>query len=143
MTFILQVTLYITLNLSQYLEKVKICSHWYIIIFLFIFQLITVVSWLFNCFKNQQDFIEKYGQDLVVVQEMMKNMKTLFKELVEYYCLDPKKTNMDEFFAVIYKFILEYQVSYPVLYFNNITIFFKFVSLSTSIIYLEYISNSK
>ena len=109
----------------------------------FYFSIITVVSWLYNCFKNQKDFIEKYGQDLVVVQEMMKNMKTLFKELVEYYCLDPKKTNMDEFFAVIYKFILEYQVSYPVLYFNNIIIFFKFVSLSTFIIYLEYISNSK
>lgn len=58
-----------------------------------------------------KDFVAAYGQDLVVVQEMMKNMKSLFQELVEYYCLDPKKTNMDEFFGVVYKFCLEYAVS--------------------------------
>lgn len=57
-----------------------------------------------------QDFIEKNGESLVIVEEMHKNMKTLFSEIVEFYCLDPKKTVMEEFFAVVYKFILEYQV---------------------------------
>jgi len=43
---------------------------------------------------------------------MLKNMKALFAELVEYYCLDAKKTVMDEFFAVIYKYTLEYVVTF-------------------------------
>jgi len=58
--------------------------------------------------NKMTDFVAAYGQDLVVVQEMLKNMKSMFQELVEYYCLDPKKTNMDEFFAIVYKFCLEY-----------------------------------
>ena len=76
---------------------------------------------------QKKDFVAAYGQDLVVVQEMMKNMKGLFGELVEYYCLDPKKTNMDEFFAVIYKFILEYQVSELSTNSNRSSHFFSFL----------------
>lgn len=59
---------------------------------------------------NKQDFVEANGESLVVVQEMLKTMKALFAELVEFYCLDPKKTVMEEFFALVYKFVLEYQV---------------------------------
>lgn len=59
--------------------------------------------------SKMSDFLAAYGEDLVIVKEMLKNMKSLFSELVEYYCLDPKKTIMDEFFSIIYKFLLEYQ----------------------------------
>ena len=46
-----------------------------------------------------------------IVKEMHKNMTTLFSELIEFYCLDPKKTNMEELFGLIYNFLTEYQVS--------------------------------
>lgn len=42
--------------------------------------------------------------------EMHKNMTTMYVELVEYFCLDVKKTSMEEFFGDIKAFLDEYEV---------------------------------
>lgn len=41
---------------------------------------------------------------------MHKNMTTMYKELVEYFCLDVKKTTMEEFFGDIKTFLDFYEV---------------------------------
>ena len=45
-----------------------------------------------------------------VLVEMHKNMTTMYVELVEYFCLDVKKTSMEEFFGDIKAFLDEYEV---------------------------------
>ena len=45
-----------------------------------------------------------------VLVEMHKNMTTMYKELVEYFCLDVKKTNMEEFFGDIKTFLDTFEV---------------------------------
>ena len=50
--------------------------------------------------KNQVD----------VLVEMHKNMNTMFKELVEYFCMDVKKTPLDEFFGDLKNFLDQYEV---------------------------------
>lgn len=45
-----------------------------------------------------------------VLVEMHKNMTTMYKELVEYFCLDVKKTTMEEFFGDIKTFLDFYEV---------------------------------
>lgn len=58
-----------------------------------------------------QDFVAANGESLQIVQEMHKTMTNLFTELIEFYILDANKTNFEEFFGMLYKFILEYTVS--------------------------------
>lgn len=41
---------------------------------------------------------------------MHKNMTTMYKELVEYFCLDVKKTTMEEFFGDIKTFLDFFEV---------------------------------
>ena len=57
-----------------------------------------------------KDFVEAKGESLQVVEEMHKNMTKLFNELVEYYSLDPKKANFEDFFGLLNNFIKEYTV---------------------------------
>ena len=59
-----------------------------------------------------KDFVEAKGESLQVVEEMHKNMTKLFNELVEYYSLDPKKANFEEFFGLLNNFIKEYTVMF-------------------------------
>ena len=42
--------------------------------------------------------------------EMHKNMTTMFKEVVEFFCLDAKKTSMEEFFGDVKTFLDHYEV---------------------------------
>ena len=58
----------------------------------------------------KQGFVAECSEKLQIVQEMHKNMTTIFNDLVEYYCLDPKKSNMEEFFGTVNNFIKEYVV---------------------------------
>ncbi|XP_065668594.1 protein diaphanous homolog 1 isoform X2 [Hydra vulgaris] len=53
-------------------------------------------------------FVAESSEKLQIVQEMHKNMTTIFSDLVEFYCADPKKTNMEEFFGTVNNFIKEY-----------------------------------
>jgi len=57
---------------------------------------------------KMSDFVAANGESLQVVQEMHKTMTNLFTELIEFYILDANKTNFEEFFGMLYKFILEY-----------------------------------
>lgn len=54
-----------------------------------------VMEGFYNSAKDQID----------VLVEMHKNMTTMYKELVEYFCLDIKKTSMEEFFGDIKTFL--------------------------------------
>jgi len=50
-------------------------------------------------------FYESAKDQIDVLVEMHKNMTTMYKELVEYFCLDMKKTSMEEFFGDIKTFL--------------------------------------
>lgn len=60
---------------------------------------IPVMKSFYNGAKDQID----------VLVEMHKNMTTMYVELVEYFCLDVKKTSMEEFFGDIKAFLDEYE----------------------------------
>jgi len=55
------------------------------------------------------DFVASSGESVVIVQEMYKNMNNLFKGIVEFFVLDPQKTSLEDFFAIIHNFTLEYK----------------------------------
>lgn len=61
---------------------------------------LTTLHSFYNGAKDQID----------VLVEMHKNMTTMYVELVEYFCLDVKKTSMEEFFGDIKAFLDEYEV---------------------------------
>jgi len=58
-------------------------------------QFLPVMKSFYSSAKDQVD----------VLVEMHKNMTTMYKELVEYFCLDVKKTTMEEFFGDIKTFL--------------------------------------
>lgn len=55
-------------------------------------------------------FYNSAKDQIDVLVEMHKNMTTMFKELVEYFCLDIKKTSMEEFFGDIKTLLDHYEV---------------------------------
>ena len=55
-------------------------------------------------------FYSSAKDQIDVLVEMHKNMTTMYKELVEYFCLDVKKTSMEEFFGDIKTFLDFYDV---------------------------------
>ena len=55
-------------------------------------------------------FYESAKDQIDVLVEMHKNMTTMYKELVEYFCLDMKKTSMEEFFGDIKTFLDVFEV---------------------------------
>lgn len=56
-------------------------------------------------------FYNSAKDQIDVLVEMHKNMSTMYKELVEYFCLDVKKTTMEEFFGDIKTFLDVFEVS--------------------------------
>ncbi|XP_027043261.1 protein diaphanous homolog 1-like [Pocillopora damicornis] len=52
-----------------------------------------------------EGFYKSAKDQIDVLVEMHKNMTTMYKELVEYFCLDTKKTSMEEFFGDIKTFL--------------------------------------
>ena len=63
-----------------------------------------------NFGDKMREFVELSSESMNIVKEMHKNMVTSFTELIEFYCLDPKKTSMEDFFGLIHAFQTEYQV---------------------------------
>ena len=63
-----------------------------------------------NFGDKMRQFVAESAEAMQIVIEMHKNMSSLFTELIEYYVLDPKKTNMEELFGMINNFINEYLV---------------------------------
>ena len=62
---------------------------------------LTLVHEFHSTAKNQVD----------VLVEMHKNMTTMYKDLVEYFSMDVKKTPLDEFFGDLKTFLDQYEVS--------------------------------
>ncbi|RMX46568.1 hypothetical protein pdam_00021581 [Pocillopora damicornis] len=56
-------------------------------------------------YKPHNDPEDNAKDQIDVLVEMHKNMTTMYKELVEYFCLDTKKTSMEEFFGDIKTFL--------------------------------------
>lgn len=54
-------------------------------------------------------FYKTAKDQIDVLVEMHKNMTTMYKELVEYFCLDVKKTSMEEFFGDIKTFLDQFE----------------------------------
>merc|ERR1712150_93177 len=48
-----------------------------------------------NFGDKMRQFVAESAEAMQIVKEMHKNMSSLFTELIEYYVLDPKKTNME------------------------------------------------
>ena len=59
---------------------------------------------------TRHSFYDGAKDQIDVLVEMHKNMTTMYVELVEYFCLDVKKTSMEEFFGDIKAFLDEYEV---------------------------------
>jgi len=62
-----------------------------------------------NFGDKMRDFVEESTEAMNIVKEMHKKMNSLFTELIEFYCLDPKKTTMEDLFGMLNTFIAEYQ----------------------------------
>jgi hypothetical protein len=66
------------------------------------------------------------AQDQVnVLEEMHKNMATMFKEVLLFFCMDPKKVSMEDFFGDLKTFRDQYMVNIVFkhsvsLYFNHL-----------------------
>ena len=56
-------------------------------------------------------FYSSAKDQIDVLVEMHKNMTTMYKELVEFFCLDIKKTSMEEFFGDIKTFLDAFEVN--------------------------------
>ena len=59
---------------------------------------------------SAHSFYSNAKDQVDVLVEMHKNMTTMYKELVEYFCLDVKKTTMEEFFGDIKTFLDFFEV---------------------------------
>jgi len=62
-----------------------------------------------NFGDKMREFVELSSENMNIVKEMHKLMTSSFSELIEFYCLDPKKTSMEDFFGLINAFQTEYQ----------------------------------
>lgn len=65
-------------------------------------------SFFLNCAHG---FYSSAKDQIDVLVEMHKNMTTMYKELVEFFCLDIKKTSMEEFFGDIKTFLDAFEVN--------------------------------
>lgn len=70
----------------------------------------TVESKVIKFLDNAHSFYSGAKDQVDVLVEMHKNMTTMYKELVEYFCLDVKKTTMEEFFGDIKTFLDFFEV---------------------------------
>lgn len=62
-------------------------------------------------FDTTHGFYKSAKDQIDVLVEMHKNMTTMYKELVEYFCLDTKKTSLEEFFGDIKTFLDCFEVN--------------------------------
>ena len=67
---------------------------------------------MINFLDNSHGFYSSAKDQVDVLVEMHKNMTTMYKELVEYFCLDVKKTTMEEFFGDIKTFLDFFEVQF-------------------------------
>ena len=68
------------------------------------------MKWMWLFLTTRHSFYNGAKDQIDVLVEMHKNMTTMYVELVEYFCLDVKKTSMEEFFGDIKAFLDEYEV---------------------------------
>ena len=57
-------------------------------------------------------------EQCTVLEGMFKKMTSLFRDIAKYFCFDPKKYGMDEFFGDIKTFIDSFNVSSKTYNFN-------------------------
>ncbi|XP_048589286.1 protein diaphanous homolog 2 isoform X2 [Nematostella vectensis] len=55
-----------------------------------------------------KEFYSSAKDQVDVLVEMHKNMVTMFKDVLEFFCMDPKKTSMEEFFGDLKTFMDQY-----------------------------------
>ena len=60
--------------------------------------------------EKMKDFLTKSEDRFKRVSDQHKLMEEKFKEIIVYYCLDEKKTTMDEFFGDLSHFLKEFEV---------------------------------
>lgn len=65
----------------------------------------------FSLTARAHGFYSSAKDQIDVLVEMHKNMTTMYKELVEFFCLDIKKTSMEEFFGDIKTFLDAFEVN--------------------------------
>ncbi|XP_065058527.1 protein diaphanous homolog 2-like isoform X2 [Rhopilema esculentum] len=53
-------------------------------------------------------FLQNSKEEVTLLEEMLKKMLNLFKDLLEYFVLDPKKNTTEEFFGNLHKFLMEF-----------------------------------
>lgn len=60
--------------------------------------------------EKMKDFLSKSEDRFRRVTEQHKLMEEKFKEITTYYCLDDKKTTIEEFFGDLSHFLKEFEV---------------------------------
>ena len=69
---------------------------------------------------NFQKFLSNSKEEVKILEEMLKKMSHLFKDVLEYFVLDAKKNPSEEFFGNLHLFLQEYEVSNILLDFSLI-----------------------
>lgn len=57
-------------------------------------------------------FCKSAREQYELLQSMFTKMEQCYKDIATFFCLDPVKTPMDEFFGIIQKFVLEFRKAY-------------------------------
>ncbi len=72
-----------------------------------------------------QTFLNNSLEEVKLLEEMLKKMTHLFKDVLEFFVLDPKKNSSDTFFGNLHLFLQEFEViCLKASFSSSITVFF-------------------
>lgn len=69
-----------------------------------------------------QKFLNNSKEEVKILEEMLKKMSHLFKDVLEYFVLDAKKNPSEEFFGNLNLFLQEYEVSNSLLLISSLSL---------------------